>query len=190
MRNSLHNSVVQEGSESDSATIMATLVTNKYYLMMSTVATIVGNRTKSHCNWLWARKSLNKCKSTCSRQSRLWPVSSLRLEAVPKHQACRVKLHSGSLFQPQPPSLLILLSEPGAERKVLAKETWFSLLRGWKSWKPLWEQFLPREQVLLSKNFHSTPGCRRKILSKEFWVGGGSRNWILIHPQRRRRRPV
>ena len=46
------------------------------------------------------------------------------------------------LSTPQPPSLLILLSEPGSERKVLTKETWFSLLRGWKSWKLRWEQFL------------------------------------------------
>ena len=30
---------------------------------------------------------------------------------------------SRSFFQPQPPSLLILLSEPGSERKVLTKET-------------------------------------------------------------------
>ena len=30
---------------------------------------------------------------------------------------------SGSFFHPQPPSLLILLSEPGSERKVLTKET-------------------------------------------------------------------
>ena len=32
-------------------------------------------------------------------------------------------LSSGSFFHPQPPSLLILLLEPGSERKVLAKET-------------------------------------------------------------------
>ena len=30
---------------------------------------------------------------------------------------------SGSFFHPQPPSLLILLSEPGSERKVLTKES-------------------------------------------------------------------
>ena len=32
-------------------------------------------------------------------------------------------MKSGSFFYPQPLSLLILLSEPGSERKVLAKET-------------------------------------------------------------------
>ena len=36
---------------------------------------------------------------------------------------------SGSFFHPQPPSLLILLSEPGSERKVLTKETWLPLVR-------------------------------------------------------------
>ena len=30
---------------------------------------------------------------------------------------------SGSVFHPQPPSLLILLSQPGSERKVLTKES-------------------------------------------------------------------
>ena len=30
---------------------------------------------------------------------------------------------------PKPPSLLILLPEPGSERKVLTKETWFPLVR-------------------------------------------------------------
>ena len=79
---------------------------------------------------------------------------------------------SGSLFHPQPLSLLILLSEPGSERKVLTKETWFSLVREWKSWKLQREQFLSRQQVLLSKNFHSRPGCRWKFLSKEFWGWG------------------
>ena len=48
---------------------------------------------------------------------------------------------SGSFIHPQPPSLPILLSEPGSESKVLTKETWFSLLREWKSYKL---QFLPR----------------------------------------------
>ena len=32
--------------------------------------------------------------------------------------------------------------------------------------------FVPTNQVLLSKNFHSRPGCRRKILSKEIWGWG------------------
>ena len=36
---------------------------------------------------------------------------------------------SGPFFHPQPPSLLFLLLEPGSERKVLTKETWFPLLR-------------------------------------------------------------
>ena len=48
------------------------------------------------------------------------------------------------IVSPQPPSLLILLPEPGSERKVLTKETWFSLVREWKSWKLQQEQFLPR----------------------------------------------
>ena len=61
---------------------------------------------------------------------------------------------SGWVFHPQPPSLLILLSEPRSERKVLSKEAWFSLLREWKSWKLQWEQFLPWRQVLFSKNYH------------------------------------
>ena len=51
---------------------------------------------------------------------------------------------SGSFFHPQPPSLLILLPEPGSERKVLTKETWFSLVREWKSWKLQWEPFSPQ----------------------------------------------
>ena len=38
-------------------------------------------------------------------------------------------LVSGPFFHPQPPSLLFLLLEPGSERKVLTKETWFPLLR-------------------------------------------------------------
>ena len=75
--------------------------------------------------------------------------------------------NSGPFCHPQPPSLLFLLLEPGSERKVLTKETWFPLLREWKSWKLQWEQFLPLNQGLLSKNFHSRPGCRRKILSSE-----------------------
>ena len=58
---------------------------------------------------------------------------------------------SGSFFHCQPPSLPILLPEPGSERKVLAKESWFSLLREWKPWKLEWQ------------SFHSRPGCRRKI---------------------------
>ena len=79
----------------------------------------------------------------------------LEVQASPKHQwtlLCCVHrlgvtlLHlvSGSFFHPQPPSLLIVLSPPGSERKVLTKETWFSLLREWKFWKLQWEQFLPR----------------------------------------------
>ena len=36
-------------------------------------------------------------------------------------------------------------------------ETWCSWLREWKSWKLQQEQFLPRQQVLLGKNFHSRP---------------------------------
>ena len=55
------------------------------------------------------------------------------------------------------------------ERNVLTEETWFSLLREWKSWKLQWELFSARQQVLLSKNFHSRPGCRQKILAKELW---------------------
>ena len=42
--------------------------------------------------------------------------------------------NSGSFFHSQPPSLPILLSEAGSKRKVLTKETWFSLARRWKSW--------------------------------------------------------
>ena len=52
---------------------------------------------------------------------------------------------SRPFFHPQPPSLPIWLPEPGSERKVLTKETWFPLLREWKSWKLQWEQFLPRQ---------------------------------------------
>ena len=84
-------------------------------------------------------------------------------------------LYSGSIFHPQPPSLLILLPQPGSERKVLTKETWFSLLSEWKSWKLPWEQFLP-DQVLLSKNFHSRPDCRREYLVRNSGVGGGTEN--------------
>ena len=40
---------------------------------------------------------------------------------------------SGSFCHPQPPGMLILLPEPGSERKFLTKETCFSLLREWKS---------------------------------------------------------
>ena len=56
---------------------------------------------------------------------------------------CGVIHVSGSFCHPQPPSLLILLPEPGSERKVLTKETWLSLLREYKSWKLQWERFLP-----------------------------------------------
>ena len=51
---------------------------------------------------------------------------------------------SGLFPTSNPQSLLILLSEPGSERKVLTKETWSSLLRERKFWKLLWEQFLRR----------------------------------------------
>ena len=46
------------------------------------------------------------------------------------------------------------------------------LVREWKAWILQWEQFLPRRQVLLSKDFRSRPGCRRKVLRKEFWGWG------------------
>ena len=66
----------------------------------------------------------------------------------PKNIFCRTTwrwcLKSGSFLHPQPPSLLILLLEPGSERKVLTKETWLSLVREWKSCKLQWEQFLPQ----------------------------------------------
>ena len=85
-------------------------------------------------------------------------------------------LFSGSFCHPQPPSLPILLPEPGSERKVLTKETWFPLLREWKPWKLQWEQSFPRPE-----NFRSRPGCRRKILTKELWGwGGGGKNLILM----------
>ena len=42
----------------------------------------------------------------------------------------RKGIHSGCFFNPQPPSLAILLSEPGSESKVLSEETCFSLLQG------------------------------------------------------------
>ena len=71
---------------------------------------------------------------------------NLRPDGSPKLDWARLNQAtlSRSLFHPQPPSLLILLSQPGSERKVLTKETWFSLLREWKLWKLQWEQFLPR----------------------------------------------
>ena len=107
-----------------------------------------------------------------------------RMSSQERRQLKQNHNFSGFFFHPQPPSLLILLSEPGTERKVLTKETWFSWLREWKSWKLQWEQFCP-DQVLLSKNFHSRPGCRWKIRTKEFWGWGwGSR----FDPQFRRQR--
>ena len=44
----------------------------------------------------------------------------------PSHPHCSCAMpmqESGSFFHPQPPSLLILLAEPGSERKLLTKET-------------------------------------------------------------------
>ena len=61
-----------------------------------------------------------------------------------KKSRSRSRKNSGPFFHPQPPSLLFLLLEPGSERKVLTKETWFPLLRAWKSWKLQWEQLLPQ----------------------------------------------
>ena len=76
------------------------------------------------------------------------------------------------VFPPQPPSLLIILPEPGWERKVLTKDTWFSFRRKWKSGNCSGSSFCP-DQVLLSRNFHVRPDCRRRFLSKGFWVWGG-----------------
>ena len=44
-------------------------------------------------------------------------------------QTLRVHFLGIESFHPQPPSLPIILLKPGSERKVLAKETRFSLLR-------------------------------------------------------------
>ena len=84
---------------------------------------------------------------------------------------------SGSFFHPHPPSLLILLSELGSERKVLSEETWFSLVREWKSWKLQWKQLQPRSGSRQNKNFLPRPGRRQKILTKEIWGWGWGSNF-------------
>ena len=79
------------------------------------------------------------------------------------------------IFHPQHPSLVILVSELVSERKVLTKETGFSLVKERNPGNCSRSNFCT-DQVLFNKNFHSRLGCRRKILSKEFWgCGWGSK---------------
>ena len=87
---------------------------------------------------------------------------------------------SGSFFHPQPPSLPIILPEPGSEREVLTKETWFSLLREWKSWKLQWEQFLARPGSALVRISIRDLVADGKSLVRNSGVVGGGENLILI----------
>ena len=83
--------------------------------------------------------------------------------------------HQDRFSTPNSQVCWLLLSEPGSERKVLTKETWFSLLREWKSLKLQWEQFLLQPVRISSWDLVAD----RKSLVRNSGVGGGGHNLIL-----------
>ena len=86
---------------------------------------------------------------------------------------------SGSFFHPQPLSLLILLSEPGSERKVLTKETWFSLVREWKSLETAaGAVFVPTRFSLVRTSIRDQVADGNSLV-RNSGVGGGGQNLIL-----------
>ena len=84
---------------------------------------------------------------------------------------------SESFFHPQPPSLLILLSEPGSEGKVLTKETWFPLLREWKSWKlQVGAIFAPTRFSLVRISIRHLVADRKSLIRELWGWGWGSKS--------------
>ena len=77
------------------------------------------------------------------------------------------------IFNPQRPSLPIVLSESASERKCLSKETCFSLPGGCKSWNLLWERFFVRPAFSLVISIQDLGS------SKEAWGRGWGQDRIL-----------
>ena len=108
----------------------------------------------SECNW-----------NTGARQL---PVKLVKISQKPE-----------PFFHPQPPSLLILLSELGSERKVLTKETLVSLSKGVKVLETaVGAIFAPTRFSLVRISIRDLV-ADGKSLVRNSGVGGGGQNRIL-----------
>ena len=111
-----------------------------------------------------------------------WQKTTLRCDAFSLlFRSCpenRLR-YSGSIFHPQPPSLLILLPEPGWERKVLTKETWFLFTKGVKVLETaVGAVFAPTRFSLVRISVRDLV-ADGKSLVRNSGVGGGGENLIL-----------
>ena len=110
------------------------------------------------------------CPSSWEADFRIFPMTIVWTGQIQLQEWIACEDGFNRMSGPKSPSLPVMFSEPGSDRQVLTKETWFSLLRERKFWKGHSEQFLP-DQVFLGKNIQSRPNCTQKS-SKEFWDWG------------------